>query len=180
MEPRYVEEPSYRISWDEVHAICRGIALEAGRGLSPDLVVGVAKGGLIPAAIIASILRVEVLPCVVTRKLRGAVVSDLPRMVTSVTDRVDGQRALVVDEMVLTGETMRSVVADCKKKNARVVKTAAIWAGLDSWKPTWYGLLAAGRVMFPWDYEVLAAGKFVLNPDYQEYLDSLEMIEWMK
>ncbi len=180
MEARYIDEPSYKISWGEVEAVCREIALSAGKGLSPDIVVGIGKGGLIPATVVASILRVELYPCIVTRRLRGEVISDRPKMVVSVTEKVAGQRVLVVDEMVLTGDTMRSVVADCNKKKARVVKTAAIWAGTESWKPTWYGMETAGQIMFPWDYEVLSSGKFVLNPVYKEYLDSMEMTTWAK
>ncbi len=169
------------MSWDEALAICRVIALEADRGLSPDMVVGIAKGGLIPATIIASMLRVDLIPCTVSRKLRGEIVSDRPRTIVSVDERVAGKRVLVVDEMVLTGETMRAVVTDCKKERAKVVKTAAIWAGTESWKPTWYGMETAGYIMFPWDYEVLSAGKFVLNPTYQEYIESTEMMpRWAK
>ena len=180
MEVRYVREQSYRISWAEVEAFCREVALEAQKGLSPDLVVGIAKGGLIPAAAIASMLRVDLYPCIMTRRHHGEIVSDSPRMVVSVSDAVAGQRILVVDEMVLTGDTMRAVTTDCKKKKARVVRTAAIWAGTESWKPTWYGIETPGYVMFPWDYEILSAGKFVLNPTYQEYLDSMDTVRWAK
>jgi hypothetical protein len=34
-----------------------------------------------------------------------------------------------------------------------------------------------GYVQFPWNVEVLSAGNFILNPVYQEYIDSLELIE---
>jgi len=180
LEVKYVEEQSYRISWDEVESVCRQIALEAQRGLSPDLVVGIAKGGLIPATIVASMMRVDLYPCIVTRRLHGEIVSDSPRTVASVSEAVAGRRVLVVDEMVLTGETMREVTTDCKKKKARVIKTAAIWTETESWKPTWYGIETAGYVLFPWDFEVLSAGKFVLNPMYREYLDSTEMSRWAK
>ncbi len=176
MEVKYVREPSYRIAWDEVYAICRDIALEASRSFGPDAVVGIAKGGLIPATIIASILRADLYPCLVSRKRRGEIISDRPLVIVSVSEKVAGQRVLVVDEMVMTGETMRLVAAQCKKEKARQVRTAAIWASSESWKPTWYGMETAGFVMFPWDYEVLARGRFILNPVYQEYLDSVEMI----
>lgn len=169
------------MSWAEVEDICRRIALEADRALGPDMVVGIGRGGLIPAGIIACTLRVDLFPCMVTRKRRGEVVSDRPVVVVSVTERVSGQRVLVVDESVMTGETMRIVIAQCKKQGSRVVRSAALWASVESWKPTWYGLESAGYVMFPWDYQVVSRGKLVLNPAYQEYLDSLEMIErWGK
>lgn len=181
MEVKYVSEPAYKVSWDEVEAICRDIAVEAAHSLGPDLVVGIAKGGLIPAAIVASILRVDLYPCVVTRRRKGEIISDKPQVVVSVSERVAGQRVLIVDEMVMTGETMRLVVTQCKKEKARLVRTAAIWAGSESWKPTWYGIETGGFVMFPWDYEVFSRGRFILNPIYQEYLESVEMIpKWMK
>jgi hypoxanthine phosphoribosyltransferase len=175
VEVTYVSELSYRLTWEEVDRICRDIAQEADRSLGPNLIVGIGKGGLIPASIIASLMRVDLHPCLVTRRRHGEVVSDRPEIVVSVTDKVAGQRVLIVDEMVLTGETMRIVSAQCKKEKAKVVRTACIWASSESWKPTWYSLETSGRIMFPWDYEVLLKGKFVLNPDYQEYLDSLEM-----
>ena len=43
----------------------------------------------------------------VSREAQGEIVSDRPRLLTTVSDKVAGQRVLVVDEMVLTGETMR-------------------------------------------------------------------------
>ncbi|MGI6662461.1 MAG: phosphoribosyltransferase [Bacillota bacterium] len=181
MEVKYILEQAYKMSWEEVDEVCRGIALAADRSFGPEVVVGIAKGGLIPAAIIASLLRIEVLSCVVSRRHRGEIVSDRPRLLTTVSDKVAGQRVLVVDEMVLTGETMRIASIECARKKARAVKTASLWARDDSWKPSWYGFETSGHIMFPWDYEILSRGRFILNPSYSEYLDSLEMMDrWIK
>ncbi|HHW18872.1 MAG TPA: phosphoribosyltransferase [Firmicutes bacterium] len=181
MEVKYIEEPLYRLTWDEVMEACRNIAVEAEKSFGPSVIVGVAKGGLIPATIVASILRVDLFPCLVTRRRRGEVVHEKPEVVVSVSEHVAGQRVLVVDEMVMTGETMRVVSAQCKKQKARHVRTACLWASSESWKPTFYAMETAGYIMFPWDYEVLSSGKFILNPLYQEYLESLEMVSrWSK
>jgi len=181
LEVRYIEEPIYKLSWDEVMEICRGIAMEVHRSFDPSAIVGIAKGGLIPAAIIASMLRMDLYPCVVSRKRRGEIVREKPEVVVSVSPRISGQRVLVVDEMVMTGETIRLVSAQCKKEKARVVKTACIWASSESWKPTYYGIETAGYVTFPWDYEIISGGSFILNPVYREYMESLEMVQrWGK
>lgn len=176
MEIRYIEEPLYRLSWDELYSICRDIAQEVHRTFGPDAIVGIARGGLIPSSIIASILRVDLYPCLVTRRRRANVVSNKPEVVSSVSEEVSGRRVLVVDEMVLSGETMRIVTSMCKKQKARVVRTACVWAFGEKWKPTYYGLESSGYVMFPWDFEVILRGKFTLNPVYQEYVNSLEMV----
>lgn len=181
MEAKYVSEPAYKMSWDEVEEICRAIALEADKTFGPEAVVGIAKGGLIPASMIASLLRIDIHPCVVSRRLRGELVYDRPKMIVSVDDLISGKRVLVVDEMVMSGETMRMVSVECLKKKARAVKTACLWASSDSWKPTWYGMETPGYIVFPWDYEILSRGKFVMNPSYREYLDSLEVTDsWRK
>lgn len=177
LKVRYIQEPLYNLSWDEVENICKEIALEVDRTFGPGVIVGVGKGGLIPAAIIASLLRIEILPCVVSRKRRGEVVRDKPEMVSPVSSRVSGERVLVVDEMVMTGETMRMVVSHVKKEKARLVRTACIWASVESWKPTYYAIESAGYVTFPWDYEVVFRGKLIPNPIYEEYRESLEMVD---
>jgi hypoxanthine phosphoribosyltransferase len=181
MEVKYITEQAYKMTWDEVEGVCRDIAVEADKSFGPEIVVGIAKGGLIPAAIIASLLRAEVLSCVVSRRHRGEIVSDRPRVLATVGDGVAGQRVLLVDEMVLTGETMRMASIECTKRKARAVKTASLWALDESWKPNWYGFETSGHIMFPWDYEILSRGRFILNPSYREYLDSLEMMyPWRK
>lgn len=177
MEVRYIEEPLYSLTWDEVMAACKAICQEADESFGPQAVVGIAVGGLVPATIIASILQVDLYPCLVTRKRRGRVVRERPEVIMSVSEQVKGRRVLVVDEMVMTGETMRVVTKECKKIGAKAVKTAAIWVSSDSWKPTFYAMESHGYVQFPWNVEVLFRGEFILNPIYREYMDSLEMMQ---
>ena len=181
METVYVPDSIYRLSWDEVMKACKDIALEAYSSFRPNAVVGIARGGLILASIVSSMIQTDLFPCVVTRKRRGRVIRTRPETIISVSEMVKNQRVLVVDESVMTGETMRVVSTQCKRFDARIVKTAAIWVSSESWKPTIYCMEGPGHIMFPWDYEVLESGRFVLNPLYQEYIDSLEMIDlWVK
>jgi len=173
MEPKYIETPAYRLAWDEVMDICKAIALEAKADFDPDMVLGVARGGLIPATILACILQVELYPVALTRKFRGHVVRDRPVFLIPVPETVEGRRVLIVDEMVVSGETLLMASQETRKKGARKVRTASLWATLDGWKPDWWGMETAGWIMFPWDYEVVSAGRFVVNPLYEEYLQLL-------
>jgi len=177
METKYVLDPIYEFTWDEVMTACKSIAVEADSSFGPNAVVGIAKGGLVPATIIACILQIDIFPCVVTRRRRGRVVYDRPEVIVSVSEKIKGQRVLIVDGIVMTGETMRVVSGECTKLDAKGIKTASIWAWSESWKPNFTYMESSGYVMFPWDYEVLDAGQFVLNPVYQEYIDSVEMID---
>lgn len=181
MEVRFVDPPLYQMTWEEVDAVCGSIALDADKSFGPNMVVGIGNGGLIPAAVIASLLGVDMYPCLLSRRRRGAVVSSRPEVIVPVTDRVAGQRVLVVDEMVITGETMRMVSILCKKGKARVVRTACLWAHAESWKPTWYGFETFGHIALPWNALVVSRGRLIPNPALEEYQDALEMMpDWSK
>ena len=47
------------LSWEMFGELCRALALRVARQYDPDLVVGIARAGVIPGAVIASILRVD-------------------------------------------------------------------------------------------------------------------------
>ncbi|NPV70610.1 MAG: hypothetical protein HPY55_08205 [Firmicutes bacterium] len=161
-----------QLSWDDVMEICRDLAVKIHEELDPDMVIGIARGGLIPAAIIASVLRLDMYPVALSRRRKGAIVREKPEVLVPVPDEVEGKRVLVVDERSETGETLRLAAKDAHKKGARKVRTAAIHARTGEWKPNHYGFESAGVVIHPWDYEVLVSGKFIVNPEYEEALYS--------
>ncbi len=177
MDVKYLVEPLYLLSWEEVMASCKSICQEANSSIGPNAVVGIALGGLIPATIIASLLRVDLYPCIVTRKRRGRIIRRRPETVLSVSREVKGRRVLVVDDTAVTGETMRMVSGQCKKLGARLVKTACIWVSSDGWRPTLYSMESHGYAQFPWNKEILFSGEFITNPVFQEYMDSLESVD---
>ena len=48
----------FDMSWEFFGELCRVLALKVARsGFSPDIVIGIAKAGVIPGAVVASILR---------------------------------------------------------------------------------------------------------------------------
>ena len=58
--PRLRPEPSreaLEVDWAFFGELCRALALRVARDYDPDVVVGIAKAGVIPAAIIATILQ---------------------------------------------------------------------------------------------------------------------------
>src|SRR5687768_15105521 len=47
------------LSWEMFGELCRALALRVARDYDPEVVVGIARAGVIPAAVVASILRVD-------------------------------------------------------------------------------------------------------------------------
>ncbi|MEW6524510.1 MAG: phosphoribosyltransferase family protein [Bacillota bacterium] len=172
----YYDEHSevIQLSWDDVMDMCRELATAIKSEFDPDVVVGIAKGGVIPAVIIASMLRVDFFPARFSRRQRDMVVREKPEVLVPLTDDVRNRRVLIVDSVSATGETLRLAVGEAKKKGARKVKTAALYVHPTSWRPTWYALESDALVIEPWDFEVLNQGKFVMHPEYEAALERIE------
>ncbi len=59
------------VDWAFFGEICRALALKVAREFDPEVVLGVAKAGVIPGVVVASILQREFTSMVVTRTRRG-------------------------------------------------------------------------------------------------------------
>src|SRR3954467_655420 len=82
--------------------LCRVLALRIFREYDPEIVIGIAKAGVIPGAVVASILQRDFASIAITREASGArptVIAGPPRIVA-------GKRVLIVDETCDTGDTM--------------------------------------------------------------------------
>src|SRR6266508_1956228 len=91
------------VDWPFFGELCRALALKIFREYDPEVVIGIAKAGVIPGAVVASILQRDFASIAITRDTPGAapmVIAGPPRLVT-------GKRVLVVDETCETGATMK-------------------------------------------------------------------------
>jgi len=163
-----------RLSWDDVMQMCKQLAKETKEDFDPEVVVGIAKGGVIPATIVASMLRVEFYPIRLSRRIRERLIRQVPEVIVPLTEDVEGKRTLIVDEMSVTGETLKMAVSEAKRKGAKRVKTATLYIHPDSFRPTWYCFETESLVIPPWDFEVLDGGEFVIRPEYLSKMERLE------
>jgi hypoxanthine phosphoribosyltransferase len=91
MSPRSVSGPPrevLEIDWTFFGELCRALALRVATAFDPEIVVGIAKAGVIPGAVVASILQRDFASMAVTRS--GADVR--PTLVTAPPPSVQGRR----------------------------------------------------------------------------------------
>src|SRR5258708_9354326 len=103
------------VDWPFFGELCRALALKVFRAYDPDLIVGIAKAGVIPGAVVASILQRDFASVAITRTESGArpvVIAVPPRLVT-------GRRVLIVDETRDSGETLKLALAAVKELKPR-------------------------------------------------------------
>jgi hypoxanthine phosphoribosyltransferase len=149
------------IDWTFFGELCRALAMRVARSYDPDLIVGVAKAGVIPGAVIASILQRDFASMAVTRSA-GEV---RPTLVTAPPPSVRGRRVLVVDETCESGDTLKLALSAVKKVGPAEVRSAvSIKTG--AYVPDFHALETGSFIILPWDREIIVGGELVMRPDY--------------
>src|SRR5437868_7090706 len=156
------------VDWPFFGELCRALALKVFRGCDPDVVIGIARAGVIPGAVVASILQRDFASMAITRTESGGrpvVIAGPPRIVV-------GRRVLIVDETCDTGATMKLGLNAVRELKPAAVKTAVSFR-TGEYRPDFYALQTDTFIILPWDREVIIDGEIVMRPDYAVKLKEL-------
>jgi xanthine phosphoribosyltransferase len=150
------QQKSFPVTWDQFHRDSRALAWRLmGQG-SFDAVVAIARGGLVPAAIVARELNIRVVESVALKSYDHQAQGNI-RVLKPMSQQIldlakNGSKVLIVDDLVDTGATAR-VVRDmlpgahfatvyAKPKGREMVDTFITEVSQDTW------------IFFPWDLDV--------------------------
>jgi len=153
------------VDWPFFGELCRGLALKVARDYEPDLVVGIARAGVIPGAVIASILRCDFASIALRREHEG----EAPALVSRPSLSPKGRKVLLVDETCDSGDTMRLAASVMREEGAKALKTAVSF-GTGAYKPDYVAMQTKAFIILPWDRWVIADGELVVRPDYEDAL----------
>ena len=157
VSPRGVME----VDWAFFGEICRALALRVARDYQPEVVLGVAKAGVIPGVVVASILQVEFTSMTVTRQTEG----QAPVLVVGPPSTIVGRRVLIVDETCDSGATLRLALSEVRAKRPAEVKTAVSFK-TGEYIPDYHAFETDNFIILPWDREIIQNGEVVIRPDY--------------
>ncbi len=155
------------IDWPLFGELCRALALKVAREYDPEIILGIAKAGVIPGVVIASILQREFSSMVVTRQAAES----LPVLVSGPPPSVKGRRVLIVDETCDTGHTIRLALNEVKAAKPAEVRTAVSFK-TGPYEPDFHSFETDKFIILPWDREVVSDGQLITRPDYAKYLQS--------
>ena len=154
------------VDWPFFGELCRALALRVARSYDPEIIVGIAKAGVIPAAIIASLLQRELVTVTIARADDDAP----PELRSAIPTGITGRRILVVDETCDSGDTLRLAVHTLQAARPAEVRTAASFQ-TGKWPPDFHAFETEKAIVLPWDREVVEGGELVTRPDLREWLD---------
>ena len=149
------------VDWPFFGELCRALALRVAREYEPEIVLGIAKAGVIPGVVVASILQCEFTSMAVTRQEAGA----QPVLVSGPPPTIRGRRVLIVDETCDTGSTMKLALNEVRALRPAEVRTAVSFRTGD-YAPDFHAFETDNFIILPWDREIIQGGELVMRPDY--------------
>jgi hypoxanthine phosphoribosyltransferase len=153
------------VDWPFFGELCRALALRVAREYQPEVVLGVAKAGVIPGVVVASILQCDFASMVVTRKESDAD----PVLVAGPPASIRGRRVLIVDETCDTGNTLKLALSEVRALKPREVRTAVSFK-TGEYTPDFVAFATEKLIILPWDREIIQGGELVMRPDYAAWL----------
>jgi hypoxanthine phosphoribosyltransferase len=166
-----VPEEHIEVDWAMFGELCRALALKVAREYRPEVIVGIARAGVIPGAVVASILRLDFYSMKISRKEGDETVRERPEILSAAPHQVAGKRVLIVDEITTSGDTLRLALAAVRDAQPAEVRTATSFARRSGYQPDYSALTMDANVIFPWDRKVFDGEELVVNPRYEAYLD---------
>jgi hypoxanthine phosphoribosyltransferase len=149
------------VDWPFFGELCRALALRVAREYEPEIVLGIAKAGVIPGVVVASILQTEFSSMAVTRQEEGA----QPVLVSGPPPTIRGRRVLIVDETCDTGSTLKLALSEVRALRPAEVRTAVSFK-TGEYAPDFYAFETDSFIILPWDREIIQGGEIVMRPDY--------------
>jgi uncharacterized protein len=159
------------VDWAMFGELCRALALKVARDYDPEIVVGIARAGVIPGAVVASILRRDFYSMKISRRQGDDVVRERPEVLSAAPREVTGKRVLIVDEITTSGDTLRLALAAVRDVHPTEVRTATSFARTTGYQPDYSALTMDAQVIFPWDRKIFDGDELVVNPRYEDVIE---------
>ena len=155
------------ITWEQFGEHCRTLAIAIEQRFQPQCVVGISKGGLPLATVLASMFRVDLYPIRLSYREHDRVIHKNPIWMVPVTSRVAGQKVLLVDDISVSGSTLQIAKEEIFRQGATDVMTATLAVHYVSIKPDVYAVESDALIILPWDKWIFQNGGFSLHPEYR-------------
>jgi hypoxanthine phosphoribosyltransferase len=146
----YYEVPT----WNQIYEmlLCQAQKIKT-QNYKPDLIVAIARGGVVPARILSDLLEIPSLSFIqiefytnINQTLQE------PTLKQTLTTNVTGQKILLIDDISDTGKSLKLAKTHLQHQGAIEIKTATLYEKPKSvTTPDFYEKQTIDWVVFPWD-----------------------------
>lgn len=141
-------------NWNEIYNLCLELAKKIKEdNYSPEVIVGIARGGWIPARILSDLLENSYTANIKIDFYRGiGETRERPVITQTISTGVEGKRVLVADDVADSGKSLKVAKEHLEHCGANQVKIATIfykpWSII---KPDYYIKETSAWIIFPWE-----------------------------
>ncbi len=141
------------LTWWQVDRAIFALADELRKNFMPDVIVGIARGGLIPAVRLSHILgdvEIKVIDVKFYKDINERM--EKPRITIPLHGHFEGKKVVIVDDVSDTGKTLEVVIEEVKRAGAKEVKVACL--SMKPWTkvvPDFYVFRTDKWIVFPWE-----------------------------
>lgn len=143
------------LGWSEFDRELQALARAIGRRFKPDAVVGLAHGGLFVGDALATAMKKPFFPVHLVRRSRDRASHSPAGVAGEMPALLKGKRALIVDDIASSGDSLEFAVQLAKARGAKAVATATLVARPERYVPDFTVFTTDTFFVFPWDYQTL-------------------------
>lgn len=143
-----------RLGWDDIEAQCKELARKLKqKKLEFDVIVGLARGGWIPARLLSDYLSIDELHTVRVKYYEGVGKTMKKPLILHPTQfDIRGKRILLVDDIADTGESLVAAIEHLKEKKAgNICVVTLVKKPHSKFTPDLYVKETSAWVVFPWE-----------------------------
>jgi uncharacterized protein len=141
-------------TWNQLYDMLLDIAQKIqSQNYLPDIIVGISRGGLVPARILTDLLETPQLAFIQVEFYTDIQQTlQKPILKQTLTTQVSFKKALIVDDIADTGESLKLAKTHLQQQSASQVKTATLYQKPQSTiTPDFYEKQTTSWVVFPWE-----------------------------
>jgi uncharacterized protein len=144
------EAPTWNLIYDMLLSQTQKIQKQ---DYEPDIVIAIAKGGLIPARILSDLLETQELGYIQIEFYKDInKTRQEPILKQNLTNQVLGKKTLLVDDIADTGRSLKLAKICLQQQGASQIKAATLYQKPQSLTiPDFYEKQTTNWVVFPWD-----------------------------
>ncbi|MHB1492386.1 MAG: phosphoribosyltransferase family protein [Thermoplasmataceae archaeon] len=115
------------VTWDEIEDWCRNLSDKIISNPVPDAIIGLSRGGLVPARMISDKLLIKELYAIKTEHWGLTATKDgTATLRQGLSSDIRGMNVVIVDDITDTGQSMKVAVDYVKSQSPKSVQTAAM------------------------------------------------------
>lgn len=141
-------------TWNQIYDMLLSQAQKIlTQNYKPDIIIAVARGGLIPARILTDLLETPELTTIQIEFYTDInQTRQEPTLKQTLTTTIKGKKTLLVDDIADTGKSLKLAKTHLQQQGANEIKTATLYQKPQSiTTPDFYEKQTTSWVVFPWD-----------------------------